>query len=232
MAVGAARECNLGPHATPGKPASPLRRPDAGTRATSGPAPRLAVTAPRNYLSTKMKRPSDTPSHSSGARPAGEATRAKGAARRDEHGDALKLWVVLARAYASVARHVEADIARHGFTVGEFGILEALYHKGPLLLGEVQRKVLISSGGVTYLVDRLAAKGLVERRECPDDRRARYAALTRQGEALLDRIFPQHARAVERALGALSPDDRARATGLLKRLGHAAAELERADEGK
>src|SRR3954468_9259159 len=90
----------------------------------------------------------------------------------------LKLWVVLARAYAAVARHAEADIARHGLTLTEFGILEALYHVGPLLLGELQQKILGSSGGVTYLVDRLAEKGLVERQECPEDRRARYAALT------------------------------------------------------
>ena len=67
----------------------------------------------------------------------------------------------------------------------EFGILEALYHKGPLLLGDVQKKILLSSGGVTYAVDRLAEKGLVERRECSSDRRARYAA--RHGSGRRDR---------------------------------------------
>ena len=53
-----------------------------------------------------------------------------------------------------------------GLTVTEFAILEALYHKGPLLLGDVQKKILLSSGGVTYTVDRIAEKGFVERREC------------------------------------------------------------------
>ena len=138
---------------------------------------------------------------------------------------ALKLWVVLARAYTSVARHVEADVARHELTVAEFGILEVLYHKGPLLLGEIQRKVLVSSGGVTYLVDRLTAKGLVERQECPEDRRARYAVLTPAGQALIQRIFPDHAKAIERALSGLSPDEQAQAAGLLRRLGREAAEL-------
>ena len=138
---------------------------------------------------------------------------------------ALKLWVVLSRAYAAVSRHAEADAARHGLTGTEFGILEALYHKGPLLLGELQRSILVSSGGVTYLVDRLAAKGLVERRECASDRRARYAALTGEGEALIARIFPEHARHVARALGGLTPAEQGRAAMLLRTLGRAAAEL-------
>src|SRR4051794_8994796 len=84
---------------------------------------------------------------------------------------ALKLWVVLSRAHAAVSRLAEADIVRHGLTQTEFAILEVLYHRGPLLLGEVQRKILVSSGGVTYLVDRLVEKGFVERRDCPEDRR-------------------------------------------------------------
>ena len=76
---------------------------------------------------------------------------------------ALKLFVVLARANAAVTAHLHAQAAAHGLTLTEFGILEVLYHKGPLLLGEVQKRILVSSGGVTYLVDRLEAKGLVER---------------------------------------------------------------------
>ena len=101
---------------------------------------------------------------------------------------ALKLWVVLARAHAAIEEHARAHAATHGLTLPEFGILEALYHKGQMLLGELQRKILVSSGGITYLVDRLEEKGLVERLECPDDRRARYAALTRQGDKLMQHI--------------------------------------------
>lgn len=137
---------------------------------------------------------------------------------------ALKLWVVLSRAQGAVARHAEADVARHGLTIAEFAILEALYHRGPLLLGELQRKILVSSGGVTYLVDRLAAKGLVERQECPNDRRARYAALTPAGDALVARIFPEHARSIANAVAGLTKAEQAAATALLRKLGKAAEE--------
>ncbi|MEO5511564.1 MAG: MarR family transcriptional regulator [Longimicrobiales bacterium] len=132
---------------------------------------------------------------------------------------ALRLWVILNRAKASVQRVAEADIGRHDLSVGEFAILDALYHKGPLLLGELQKRVLVSSGGVTYLVDRLAEQKLVERRECPSDRRARYAALTAEGTELMDRIFPPHASVIEDAMSALSTKEKRDLTGLLRKLG-------------
>jgi MarR family 2-MHQ and catechol resistance regulon transcriptional repressor len=138
---------------------------------------------------------------------------------------ALKLWIVLSRATAAVQAHVEADIARHGLTPAEFGVLEALYHKGPLLLGDVQRRTLISSGGTTFLVDRLEKRQLVERRLCATDRRARYAALTEQGRALMAEIFPAHAEAVRRAVAGLGLADQRQATELLRVLGHESAAL-------
>lgn len=141
----------------------------------------------------------------------------------------LKLWVVLSRAAAAVAAHSQADIARHGLTPAEFGVLEALLHKGPLLLGEVQRKILVTSGGVTYLVDRLVAKGLVERRRCEEDRRAWYAALTPEGEALIRDIFPRHAVVIHRALAGLDEAEKEQAIHLLRTLGRHAAETREAD---
>jgi MarR family transcriptional regulator, 2-MHQ and catechol-resistance regulon repressor len=140
---------------------------------------------------------------------------------------ALKLYVVLSRAYLAVNRESERDIGRHGLSPGEFAILEVLYHKGPLLLGEVQRKILVSSGGVTYLVDRLEAAGLVERQECPGDRRARYAALTKKGTQFMKRIFPDHAHAIERAVAGLNAAEKQAALDLLRKLGTAAAQLEK-----
>ena len=138
---------------------------------------------------------------------------------------ALRLWVILSRAHSAVARHAEADVARHGLTIAEFGVLEALYHVGPMLLGELQRKVLVSSGGVTWLVDRLEKRGLVKREACPEDRRARYATLTTEGKRLLARIFPDHAKAIEHAMAGLTRADRDRAATLLKALGRAADAL-------
>lgn len=156
-------------------------------------------------------------------------------ARRDEREDAstpsasddaaLKLWVVLSRAYTAISKHAAADAARHGLTLTEFGILEALYHKGPMLLGEVQKRILVSSGGITFLVDRLAEKGLVERRECESDRRARFAALTRKGERLVREIFPEHAAVVRRAVSGIDVGAQREVASALRTLGVYAAGL-------
>lgn len=140
-----------------------------------------------------------------------------------EFAEVLKLFTVLSRAQRAFMERVRENVARHGLTSTEFAVLEALYHKGPLLLGEIQTKILVSSGGITYLVDRMVERGLVERRACPEDRRARYAALTDEGVEFMDRIFPEHARCIARASEGLSSDERREATRLLKALGKGAA---------
>lgn len=137
---------------------------------------------------------------------------------------ALKLWVVLTRAYQAVQRHATADQERSTLSEGEFAVLDVLYHKGPMLLVEVQRRVLVSSGGITYLVDRLVRKGLVERRPCSHDRRASYAALTPAGTEVMGRIFPEHTDAMVHATEGLTPAEKRQAIELLKKLGHHAAD--------
>jgi MarR family 2-MHQ and catechol resistance regulon transcriptional repressor len=140
--------------------------------------------------------------------------------------DALRLWVVLSRAHAAIAAHAAADVARHGLTLAEFGVLEALHHKGPMLLGEVQRSLLVSSGGVTYLVDRLEQRGLVRRDKCAEDRRARYAVLTDAGTEFVRQVFPQHAAAVAAAMSGLTAEEQRTVRALLRTLGTTAAALE------
>ena len=136
---------------------------------------------------------------------------------------ALKLWVVLSRAHASIYAHAVAHAAGHGLSLAEFAILEALYHRGRMVLGEIQRRILVSSGGITFLVDRLAAKGLVVRQECPEDRRAKYVSLTREGARLIRELFPSHARVLTGAMKGLSRSEQQEASRLLKTLGRAAA---------
>ncbi len=143
---------------------------------------------------------------------------------------ALKLWITLSRAYNAVNAHAVADVRQEGLSIGEFAVLELLYHRGPSLLGEIQRRILVSSGGITFLVDKLAEKGMVERRDSPDDRRARYAALTREGARVMKRIFPRHAARVTAAMAGLSASEQREATRLLKQLGLAAAELDTGDD--
>jgi MarR family 2-MHQ and catechol resistance regulon transcriptional repressor len=139
----------------------------------------------------------------------------------------LHLWVTLARAHRAIEAHAAEDVARHGLTLAEFGVLEALYHLGPLPLGELQRKVLVSSGGITWLADGLQRRGLLRRVPSERDRRVRIASLTDEGRALLDRIFPEHAARLVAATSGLTDEERETAARLLRRLGRYAEGRER-----
>ncbi|CAN5258045.1 MarR family transcriptional regulator [soil metagenome] len=135
---------------------------------------------------------------------------------------ALKLWVVLARAHRAVADHARHDIERHGLGMTEFAVLEVLHHRGPLPLGEIGERILLTSGSTTYVADKLEERGLLSRRACDQDRRVVYAELTTAGREVIEGIFPAHAAAIRDAVAGLSPAEQRRATELLKRLGLAA----------
>jgi MarR family transcriptional regulator, 2-MHQ and catechol-resistance regulon repressor len=136
-----------------------------------------------------------------------------------EQGAALRLWVTLARCYATYAKAIAAKVQDYGLTTPQFGTLEALYHLGPLSLGELAEKLLVTGGNVTYVMDRLEDQGLVYRYRRPDDRRVVQARLTAQGRELVADVFPRHASYVEHLSRHLSTEEQEALRGLLRRLG-------------
>lgn len=145
---------------------------------------------------------------------------------------ALKLWVVLARAFDAVERHSRASIARFGLGTTEFGVLEVLHHKGEQPVCDVQRRILVESSSTTYVVDKLVKRSLVRRRHSATDRRVILLALTPAGRRLIRGIFPPHAEAMRRAVAALPSRDQAQAARLLRTLGLGAAERLKTTEGR
>ena len=137
--------------------------------------------------------------------------------------DALKLYIALSRAYQTILRHDERDVARHGLNLTEFAVLELLYHKGPHPLQQIGSKILITTGTITYVINKLEKKGLLYREPCELDKRKIYAVLSEQGQRLVQTIFPDHARNLEFALAGLDAAEQQTAAALLKKLGHEAA---------
>jgi MarR family 2-MHQ and catechol resistance regulon transcriptional repressor len=139
----------------------------------------------------------------------------------DDAKRALKLWVVLAKCFSAIAEQDKKSIARHGLIPSEFAVLEALYHKGHLPLSEVGKRLLLTSGSITYVMDKLENQGLVQRVACPSDRRVIHAVLTDAGRERLEGVFPQHADCMKEILSGLSPEEQEIATVLLRKLGTA-----------
>lgn len=156
-------------------------------------------------------------------KPAPGSVRAFDRERLNDDTTILKLWVVFCRAHSALGEQDGKNLSLHGITRGEFGVLDALYFKGDLLLGQLRRSLLVTSGGVTFLVDRLENRGLVMRLRSPEDRRAVIASLTEEGKLFFERIFPIHVRGLRSALSGLHESERDDLLRLLKKLGTSAA---------
>ncbi|MCD9022135.1 MarR family winged helix-turn-helix transcriptional regulator [Cohnella silvisoli] len=131
----------------------------------------------------------------------------------------LDLFIALNRAIQWINAHADRDIKRYGLNRTEFGVVELLYHKGSQPLQQIGGKVLMSSGNITYVVDKLEQKGLVKRRASEEDRRLIYAEITDAGKQLIEEVFPKHAMVISQAVNGLSDDEKKVASQLLKKLG-------------
>ncbi len=144
---------------------------------------------------------------------------------------AIHTWLVLMKAHRTLARHATRSIEAFDMCLSDFGILEALLHKGPQSLKELGRRIELTSGSMTAAIDRLEARHLIHRADHATDRRAWVIHLTPGGRALITKVFAGHQEAVENAMSGLSRADRATLTDLLKRLGTTAEAQLTQDEG-
>ena len=131
----------------------------------------------------------------------------------------VHLWLVLMKAHRSMVRHAEQSIQSLEMCISDFGVLEVLLHKGPQSVGEIGRRVELTSGSITTAIDRLEQRGLVARAAHASDRRARVVHLTPAGKAHITKEFARHKDAMDRAAHGLSKTERGTLVELLKKLG-------------
>jgi MarR family 2-MHQ and catechol resistance regulon transcriptional repressor len=104
-------------------------------------------------------------------------------------------------------------------TLARFGILEALYHLGPLCQRELREKVLRSKGAVSVSVEQLERAGLVSRTPGLEDLRVRQVSLTEEGRTLIAGYFPRYARVLAEEMLPLTSDEQRQLGLLAKKLG-------------
>lgn len=132
---------------------------------------------------------------------------------------ALKSLIVLARAQHAVEEEVRKDIQSHGLTPTEFGVLELLFHKGKQPIQHIGKRILLTSGSMTYVIDKLEKKDLLQRVRCPKDRRIVYAEITDKGYQQIEQIFPAHEEKITEIFSVLNPEEKKQFITLLKRVG-------------
>ncbi|MDP3829977.1 MAG: MarR family transcriptional regulator [Ignavibacteriaceae bacterium] len=132
---------------------------------------------------------------------------------------ALSLWVKLVRSHSVLAKKSIEDIRRYGLTEPQFGALECLGHLGPMTIGTLCSKQLVSGGNMTLVVDNLEKEGLVERIHSKEDRRTIIVQLTTKGQELFEKIFVQHAARIKELVSVLDVKEQEQLSSLLKKLG-------------
>lgn len=136
-----------------------------------------------------------------------------------ENTSGVHVWLVLWKAFRAMEAEAGRSIAGLGLCQSDFGVMEALLHKGPLPVKALGEKVLLTSGSMTAAIDRLEKRGWVARGEDPADRRSRIVRLTPEGRRTIQALFRSHERDMERAASGLSSSERAELIGLLRKLG-------------
>ncbi len=136
-----------------------------------------------------------------------------------EEARALDAFIKLVRAAGSVSGRIDSLLNSIGLTASQFGVIEALYHLGPLFQKDLGRKILKSGGNITMVVDNLERRGLVKRVRDVQDRRHVSVRLTGRGETLIRAYLPGHVKRVVAEMRVLTGPEQEELGRLCKKVG-------------
>ncbi len=132
--------------------------------------------------------------------------------------NALNAFIKLQRAAESVSARIHT-VLPEGLTVTQFGVLEILFHIGPLCQSELAEKLLKSGGNLTLVVDNLEKAAYVVRERDPADRRFVVVKLTDKGQAFIASLFPKVVATMTREMSVLSSTELSDLGRLCKKIG-------------
>ncbi|WP_169948600.1 MarR family winged helix-turn-helix transcriptional regulator [Microbispora sp. H11081] len=118
-------------------------------------------------------------------------------------------------------RELKEFFSSYGLEPWEFDVLATLRRSGApyeLTAGALNRAAMVTSGAITNRIDRMAARGLVERIPDSGDRRSVRVRLTGSGLALVDQVLAPHVANEARLLAPLDPEERDHLVGALRTL--------------
>ena len=132
---------------------------------------------------------------------------------------ALNAFIKLQRAADSLNDRLMPVMEEHGLTFSQFGVLEALYHLGPLCHTELAQKILRSGGNLTLVAKNLERNGWVRPVPAPEDKRVRRLALTPKGKSVIEKAFRHHLANLVKQMSALTAAEQEELGRLSKKLG-------------
>ena len=132
----------------------------------------------------------------------------------------LRVWLRLLTCSTLIEHGVRQGLHRSfETTLPRFDVLAQLQRAGkPLSMGDLSRRLMVTNGNVTGLVDRLKSEGLVDRRRADGDRRVQIVSLTPEGAASFERMAADNRRWVTGMMAGLSREEKDALFALLGRL--------------
>lgn len=130
---------------------------------------------------------------------------------------AVKAMVVMRKAFRTIDTTVSETFKADGLTPTQFSVLDVLYSKGPMKIGELLESTLATSGNMTVVIRNMEKKGWVTRTTCPNDKRAYLVTLTEEGRQVTDRALPHHITKIEETFAVLTPQEQLELIRLLKK---------------
>lgn len=130
----------------------------------------------------------------------------------------LKTIIALNRSNNLINKKSNTLFKSHGLTTMQFAVLEVLYHKGDLKIGEIIEKILATGGNMTVVIQNLLKEGMVEKHYAPDDQRASVIKITQKGKAKIEEIFPKHLELLETQLQVFSKEEKENLIQLLRKI--------------
>lgn len=127
----------------------------------------------------------------------------------------LRLWIEFSRLNLAIVREVFRDFGQYDLSPSQFAVIEALYHKGDLTIGDVKRVILMTPGNLTVVVRNLEKRGLIA--ICRgQDRRQKILSITSRGRELVETVFPLHLKRLDDLLNTYSDEEKDLLINLLR----------------
>jgi len=119
----------------------------------------------------------------------------------------LSTFIKLVRAAESVSARAHKHLARVKLSFGQFAVIEAVYHLGPMCQKDLAAKILKTPRNITMIVDNLEKRKLVKRKRNKDDRRYWDIHLTPDGRQIFEEVFPTHIHSLHNEMDILTPSE-------------------------
>ena len=133
--------------------------------------------------------------------------------------DALDSYIKLIRSAESLSAKINLELSEFDLTESQFGVLDALFHLGPMKHKEIGKKILKSGGNITMVINNLERRELVQRKRGEKDKRQFIIHLTSKGKNKIQEVLPTIVKKIKKYFEILNKDEQRELQRLCKVIG-------------